>query len=66
MASRNYLLNKQGQILIESIFLILIVVTILVVFKQLIEFQKSRQHYRFSKNIKESVHVSRPAIKSAK
>lgn len=66
MASRNHLLNKQGQIMIESIFLILMVSAVLVVFKQLIEFQKNRQHYRFSKNIKEPIHVSKPSVKPAK
>lgn len=71
MAIRNYLHNQKGQILIESIFLVLIVSIILVIFKQLIEFQKSRQHYRFSKNpsvlknIRELPHVAKPTANHA-
>lgn len=39
--------------MIESIFLAVVVSAILVIFNQLIEYQKSRQHYQFHKNVKE-------------
>ena len=76
MAIRHHLLNKlisklfsklynhRGQILIESIFLVLVVTAILVVFKQLIEFQKSKKQYRFSK--KETTHAAKSATDNAK
>lgn len=53
MAIRKYLFNERGQILIEAVFLAIVVSAILVIFSQLIEYQKSRQHYRFHRTVKE-------------
>ena len=47
---RNSLRNKRGQILIETLFLVIVVIAVLLVFKQLIEFKKSKKNYRFSKS----------------
>lgn len=62
MAIRNHLLkslfNRRGQILIESVLLILMVTTVLVIFKQLIEFQNSKKQYRFSKITKEQTYAT--------
>ena len=54
MAIQNSLLNRRGQILIESVVLLFIVSAVLIVFKQMIEYQKSRQHFRFSPRNKEA------------
>lgn len=48
MESRNYLLNKKGQILIESLFLAFVLASILIIFSKLIEYQKSKKIYNFN------------------
>ncbi len=65
MAAQNRLLNKRGQILIESIFLTLVVSAVLIIFKQLITYQKSNRQYLFSKSKKEP-RVSEPATHNSK
>lgn len=53
MELQDHLQNSRGQILIETLFLVILIVVILAVFKQLIDFKKTKQHFRFSKeNIK--------------
>ena len=43
--------NQRGQILIESIFTTLVIAGILLLFSQLLDFQKNNQkRYHFSKN----------------
>lgn len=48
MALQNHLRNNRGQILVESVFLIIIFLIVLFVFQQLIEFKKTKRTYRFS------------------
>ena len=66
MAFRKYLYNQRGQILIESVLLVIVVSAVLVIFNQLIEYQKSRQHFRFHKNAKEPVRVTKSQADVAK
>lgn len=66
MAKRTHLHNQRGQILIESVFLAVVVSAVLVIFKQLIEYQKSRQHFRFARELKEPLHVKKSQADIAK
>ena len=66
MAIRKHIQNQKGQILIESVFLAVVVSAILVIFNQLIEYQKSRQHFRFHRSLKEPLSVTKPEVNGAK
>lgn len=50
----------------ESVFLAVVVSAILVIFNQLIEYQKNRQHYRFHRSVKEPLRVTKPEADVAK
>lgn len=66
MGLRNYIFNRKGQILIESVFLLVMIVTILMVFQKLIEFQKNNNIYRFSKNNERYTSVRKITTQDAK
>lgn len=55
MEIRNYLLNKKGQVLIESLFLAFMLASVLIVFSKLIEYQKNKKTYNFDDFSKKTV-----------
>lgn len=57
MEIRTKILNNRGQILIEALFIFLMMVTILIIFKSLIDYQSHQNQYRFSKYKKENKNV---------
>ena len=50
--------NQRGQVLIESLFVVMSVVTLLIFFQMMIDNQrKETAHYRLSKMKKDVIHV---------
>ncbi len=50
--------NRSGQILIESVFVTLLMGMLLLLLSQLLDMEKSRTSYRFSKPQKETPHAA--------
>lgn len=59
MGLRKYLYNQRGQILIESAFLLMMLVVILSIFNSLIQYQEKNKKYRFSQNNKGTTYVEK-------
>ena len=55
MEIQNHLLNKKGQVLIESLFLVFLLASVLIVFSKLMEFQKNKKFYNFNELSKTNI-----------
>lgn len=55
MEIRSHLLNKKGQVLIESLFLMFLLASVLMVFSKLMEFHKSKKLYNFNELSKTNI-----------